>query len=481
MQNLQQQVTQRLTRLYIIALTTVAVLCSVGQLLVQNSLRAALDDAHVVNIAGRQRMLSQRISKGAILVVNPPLVMLQTKREEYRQTLLKNLTLWQRSHEGLRDGTLQDSVKSYVVKNSPAIQAMFVKTDSVFQIVYQNALKIAQNQQDSLSLGFLLENEGLFLAQMEAIVGQYDTEAQERVRRVRNIEWLLYAITIVILVLEGLLIFRPLTRYVEAVIVKVVQSEAMLQLKNEELHRINLQLVTTQNDLSKTNVEKYELIRKEHQTRSSALIEGQEEERKRLSRDLHDGIGQMLTGLKLSSEKLKNLFENDSQRAKFADHQKLINETIEATRATAFALMPSALHDFGLSAAIRILAKQSSLGTDTQINYKEVGTVGRLAASVEINLYRIAQEALNNALKHAKTSQIDITLKIEKNKITLIVTDFGKGMDKKKISKTSLGNGLKNIETRTNILNGKLQVLSSPNEGTTIVVTIQQQPQLSLK
>lgn len=477
MQSIQKEVTRRLTRLYILALTTVAVLCSVGQILVQNSLRAALDDAHVVNVAGRQRMLSQKITKGAILTVHKSIKASEQQGNIHRKELLKDLTLWRKSHEGLRDGTLAEAHKNYKVKNSNTIRAMFVRLDTVYQTFHKNAQKIAQNQHDTLSLDSLLQNENRFLKQMDAIVGQYDTEAQERVRQVRNIEWLLYVVTMLILLLEGLLIFRPLARYVETVIVKVVQSEQKLQEKNQELYSINQELIATQADLQRINEEKYALIKQEHHTRSSALIEGQEEERRRLARDLHDGIGQMLTGLKLHSEKLKKVFENTDQQALFVQHQKLINETIDATRATAFALMPAVLSDFGLSAAIRILAQQATVETGLRVNFKEIGTVGRLSASTEINLYRIAQEALNNALKHAQTNAVDMILKIEKSKITLSISDFGKGLDKKKNVKSQYGNGLKNIETRTNILHGKLQVISQPSQGTTVVVVVQHQNQ----
>ncbi|TAF97361.1 MAG: histidine kinase [Cytophagia bacterium] len=471
MKTLEQQVARRLTRLYIMALTAVALLSIFGQFLIQNTLKGTLNDAHVVNIAGRQRMLSQRISKVSILLANPSKQVFHS--EIYQKEMSDILPLWRQSHEGLRDGLLVDSTEKYIVKNSVVIQSIFTKLDTFYKKIYDNALKIKQNHQDTTALKIVLENEGAFLKAMNQIVYQYDLEAQERVRRIRNIELILFLFTLSILILEGFLIFKPLAKYIKTVIWKLMQSENELQDRNQEFRATNQKLVETQQDLVKTTQEKYELIRKEDKIRSAALIEGQESERKRIALDLHDGIGQMLMALKLDSERLKTLpFSNEKQRSVFAEHQKLINETIEATRATAFDLMPSVLSDFGLSAALRILIEQTAKSSELKIDFKDVGTHERLSSTIEVNLYRIVQEALNNAIKHAQTTQIDVVLKVGKPRIMLSITDFGKGFDHKKKQKNNAGNGLKNIETRVSLLNGKCQILSKINAGTTIIVTL---------
>jgi signal transduction histidine kinase len=471
MQTLDQQVARRLTRLYIMALTAVALLLIFGQILIQNTLKDTLDDSHVVNIAGRQRMLSQRISKVSILLVNPSIQVFDLK--VYQKEMEEILPLWKQTHEGLRDGFLMDSTENYIVKNSLVIKSIFAKLDLAYQNIYRNALKIKQNNTDKAALKVVLENEKLFLQAMNKIVYQYDIEARERVRNVQKIELFLFILTIIILVLEGFLIFRPLANYVEEVIRKVMKSENELQGKNQELNQINLKLIETQQDLIRATQEKYELIGKKHKVRAAALIEGQEGERKRIAQDLHDGIGQMLMALKFQSERLKTLpFENEKQQAIFVEHQKLINETIDATRAASFDLMPAVLYDFGLSAALRILTEQMANSAGVLITYKEIGHSERLPATVEVNLYRIVQEALNNALKHAFSDKIELILKSEKSKIMVSIIDFGRGFDFKKKQKNNIGNGFKNIETRVNLLNGKYQILTEINEGTTIVVTI---------
>ena len=471
MKTLEQQVALRLTRLYVIALMAVALLAVFGQILIQDTLKDTLDDAHVVNIAGRQRMLSQRICKLALLLNNPAAQV--SGAGVYGQEMERILPLWRRSHEGLRDGLLEDSARKYVVKNSAATRFMYNELDGIYQKIYDNALIISQNNQNGAALKVILRNERAFLEAMDRIVDQYDLEARQRTRRVRSIEFILFLFTIAILILEGILIFRPLAKYIESVILKLVQSESELQDRNQELRVSNHQLVETQQNLIRTTQEKYELIRQEDKVRSAALVEGQEGERKRIALDLHDGIGQMLMALKLDSERLNTLpFSNEKQRSVFAEHQKLINETIEATRATAFDLMPSVLSDFGLSATLRILAEQTAKSSSTKISFTDAAPHERLPNAVEINLYRIAQEAINNAIKHAQTPQIDVVLKVVGSRITLTIADFGQGFDRKKKQKYNTGNGLKNIETRVSLLDGKCQILSEINVGTTVIVTL---------
>jgi signal transduction histidine kinase len=439
--------------------------------LIQYTLKDTLDDSHVVNIAGRQRMLSQRITKAVLLLGIDSTQLLN--KQTYQSELEEILPLWQHTHEALREGVLKDTTGYYVVKNSQAIKTIFVLLDSCFQKMYDNALKIKTKNDDSGALKVVLENEGLFLKTMNKMVNQYDLEARERVKYVQRVELFLFLLTIAILILEGLLVFRPLASYVKKIIGAITKSENDLQETNHELQETNLKLIETQHSLEKTTKEKYELVEQEHKIRAGALIEGQEGERKRIAQDLHDGIGQMLMALKLQVEQLKTLpFVNEKQKTIFGEHQQLINDTIEATRAASFDLMPAVLYDFGLSAALRILTEQMANSSGIIIGYKEIGHSERLSATIEINLYRIAQEALNNALKYAFSDRIEVKLKSDKTKITLSIADFGRGFDIKKKQKNNRGNGFKNIETRVDLLNGKSQILSQINEGTIIVVTI---------
>lgn len=459
-----------------VALFVVALLSLFGQMLIQRSLNESSDDAHVVNLAGRQRMLSQRLCKMAILLTNKP--QFAEEAAFYENDFSETLNLWVKYHYGLKNGKLGFE-KTYFVKNSEAINKLFNELEPKFQIMSISADSVVQKNYTAQSsqniIKNMLTNERDFLKIMDKIVSQYDIEAKERVENVKRIEFILFGLTILTLVLEAFLIFIPLANYVKEVILRIKDSENELQTKNQQLNETNEQLISTQKDLVKATEEKYILIRKEDNTRSTALIEGQEEERKRLARELHDGIGQMLTGLKLDSEQLKSLpFVNEKQRKSFEEHQKLIDETIEATRTVSFNLMPSVLTDFGLSSAIRLLLERTAKGADFKASFNDLTDNITIANKIENNLYRITQETLNNIMKHAKAKKVSITLSNEKNKyISLVVIDDGKGFDIKKNKKSRFGgNGLGNLQTRVRLLNGTIKIESEVGKGTSIFVRI---------
>ncbi|UTA67089.1 ATP-binding protein [Emticicia sp. 21SJ11W-3] len=476
MSTLERQVTKRLTKFYILALTAVAVLSITGQMLIQHSLKETLDDAHVVNIAGRQRMLSQRLSKMAILLTSTD--RFSDEANYYEKDFAETLTLWTKCHEGFMKGSVQFS-QEVAVKNSASTVAMLQELDPVFRLI-KNRMELIGNEKTANKhkiLDEVLLNERLYLNQMDKIVFQYDQEAEARVKRVQNIELLLFVVTISILVLEGLLIFRPLTHYIKQVIKKLLDSEEALQQKNLELSMANQKLLEAQENIIKITAEKYELIRKEDNVRSGALLEGQEEERRRLSRELHDGIGQMLTGLKLNSERLKDVLPtNEKQKRILEEHNKLIDETIGATREVSFNLMPPILTDFGLGAAIRLLAENTTRSTGIKLTFESNLDNLRLNSNLEVNLYRIVQEALNNIMKHAKATEVFISLNKTKTEVELLITDNGIGFDPKSIkNESAINNGLSNMQTRVHLSGGQLKIHSIPTKGTQIIVKIPKQ------
>jgi hypothetical protein len=167
---LDNQIFSRLTRLYVMALTAVAVLSMLGQILIQVFLNSLLDDSHVVNIAGRQRMLSQRLAKTSILLCRPDIF--QADAEYYSHDIKDIILLWERSHEGLKNKNLQTDGRSYTVRNSTKIDSMFEEIDPIFRIILANAKLINQkiekpvkNQQEFLQSPFnqILTNERSFL------------------------------------------------------------------------------------------------------------------------------------------------------------------------------------------------------------------------------------------------------------------------------------------------------------------------------
>lgn len=472
MRPLDSQIFRRLTRLYIIALTTVAVLSMAGQVIIQVFLNSLLDDSHVVNIAGRQRMLSQRLSKTCVLLCNPTIF--QADAEQYSQDIKDVIIQWQSSHEGLKNKDLHTEGKSYTVRNSEEIDSIYRAMNPTFQTILLNAKFISshiekptRNQSVALkqALHQVLLNERAFLKMMNKIVFLYDLESRSRVATTKKIELYLFIILFTILLLEGLLIFRPIANYIRIVIKKLTDSESELRTMNETL-------LKTQQALVQATEEKFKLQLAEEKVRSASLMEGQEGERKRLALDLHDGIGQMLTGLRLHSEKVKSFsFINVKQEKSFDELQKLIQETIEATRTVAFNLAPSVLTDFGVVPAIRILTEQVSKMTGMSINFSNI-KLPRYAEAIEVCLYRITQEGIHNAVKYSNATVINVTLIEVNGSVKLMVSDEGHGFDLSSARKTLRGSGLENMKTRAELLDGSCKIQSKVGKGTTITALI---------
>ncbi len=469
---LDNQLFNRLTRLYIIALSGVALLSVIGQLLIQIFLNSLLDDSHVVNVAGRQRMLSQRLSKTAVLLCNPKIF--QADAEYYSQDIKEIIFLWESSHYALKNRDLKTDGRTFKVRNSAKIDSMFQAIEPLFKVVLTNAKTIEKliekpnkNQQKLLqsSLNQILISDKTFLKKMDKIVTQYDLESTERVEVTKKIEMFLFTFLFLILILEGAFIFRPIANNIRLVINKLTNSERNLRQANDEL-------VKTQEALVQATEEKYKLQLAEEKVRAASLMEGQEGERKRLAADLHDGIGQMLTGLRLHSEKVKSFdFTNAKQAKSFNELQHLIQETIEATRTVSFSLAPSVLSDFGVVPAIRILTEQVSKVKNMTINI-HTENINRLPEAIETCLYRITQEAIHNATKYAKADFINIQLSENEQFIKLIVLDNGEGFDLKSVKNKMGGNGLKNMQARAELLNGTFKIQSKIGKGTSIKIEI---------
>ncbi|MFO7259044.1 MAG: HAMP domain-containing sensor histidine kinase [Bacteroidota bacterium] len=206
-------------------------------------------------------------------------------------------------------------------------------------------------------------------------------------------------------------------------------------------------------------------------SRTAALLEGQELERRRITLDLHDGVGQLLTAIRMRVE----LVEGNEDRKK--EIKALINETIAEVRRISYNVMPQALVDYGLKAALEGLCDtiRKYSGVRVDFNYVETGEV-QPDFEVSIAIFRIAQEAMNNVLKHAGATQVDLHLALSPEQVYLIVADNGKGFNPGDLKKDEAGYGLRNMKERARLLNGDFDVNSTPGQGTVIEVTIPLQP-----
>jgi len=226
--------------------------------------------------------------------------------------------------------------------------------------------------------------------------------------------------------------------------------------------------------LSIRNLSEY---RKDEQSRihnliTTSMIKAQEEERKRLSRELHDGIGQSIFSVLLGMEYVFPLLDNEQVKDHLELLRKTTKQTLEEIRHMAVELRPSALDDLGLVAAIKSYIKTYGDTFGIQINFEYLGNKGRLHPNIETALYRISQEALTNAAKYADTERIDVTMEKTKDLFILKITDFGKGFLMDDILKEEKGVGLYGMEERASMLDGNFHITSKLGEGTEIEVRI---------
>jgi len=200
-----------------------------------------------------------------------------------------------------------------------------------------------------------------------------------------------------------------------------------------------------------------------------SLFSGQEVERQRLSRELHDGLGQLLIGLKLKYESCLNksaIKPND-----FTDLGLLFDQTIEETRRISNNLMPAALSEFGLSTAIRNICNDISEITNIYVSFNTNGSSKNIDTEIKIYLFRIIQEALTNILKHSKAKVASISINYEEESTFVVIYDDGVGFEKiANGSKNS--NGLNNIRDRISLINGVCNIETGNNIGTKITIEI---------
>jgi two-component system NarL family sensor kinase len=201
-----------------------------------------------------------------------------------------------------------------------------------------------------------------------------------------------------------------------------------------------------------------------------ALLEGEEKERGRMSRDLHDGLGGMLSGIKLKLTNMKGNYVINQENADQFDHAiNLLDTSINELRRVAHNMMPEALIKFGLKDALQDFCDQISTNKNLSLRFNFFGEHKRFENSLEIALYRIAQELVNNALKHAKATEIIVQVVQEDNRIHLTVMDNGQGFDQSKINDLK-SSGLQNIKARVESFNGHIDIDSIPGKGTEIGV-----------
>jgi two-component system sensor histidine kinase DegS len=585
---------------YILALSVIATISIVGQFLIQNHLESQTSDSRVVNLAGTQRYKSQWIVKMSMLLYTD----IDHKHfPDKIGTLEQLMGQWKKGHYGLQHG---DPELNLPGENSEQVMAMFKDLEPYFQNVYNSAQAIIEfkkhNGKDphqiDEALKTLLDNEFIFLQKMDIIVFQYDKEARLKIGVLSKLEYILLIISIIVIALEILFVFRPTTIQVNNTVNQLIASEknakklskeigvlyASLEKSYEDLSQVNLPEETPKlyaktdrggnvifiadlfTDISgktlstfngslrslfsgaqfdedkmeeiidvvaegkswqgiihfqdKNNKDRWtdvmivpvvneqseidewlvmgsditrqkfaeqnmrdknraEIEKKINQQkfRSVLILEGQEEERKRLAMDLHDGIGQMLTSLKFQIESIDTQRSAEDLQLKLADIRELITQVIKEVRRVTFNLKPTVLGDYGLQAALNVFIKEIGKLTDIHMSYRMEGdTSVRLPQKVENNIFRIIQEAINNAIKYSAGTEIEVLLHQGENELSITVQDNGNGFDEKLVEARSMniesGRGFFNMYERTEYVNGSLRIKSEPGKGTRVILTI---------
>lgn len=586
---------KNLRRLYIFALLTIAITVLLSQLLIQYNLHSQLSDSKIINISGKQRMLSQKLTK-EILILNFIVDAKNNKKEI--QSAEEIIKLWTFNQNALEKGN--DSL-GFPKEKSAALSDLFVAIKPNFNnivtaaTVFLHHKKLGiKEKENHVLVQTILKNQGVFLDKMNEIVGQYDKEALEKVTLQSKTEYVILGFTMLVLLLEFIFIFKPTNKKVEILISKLLFSEkkalklahdteviseakensvkelkslnyamentllycrvapdgsiihmgekfskllqynpflsdktfaqALSPIEKEQnfLHQIILEkqrtgwqgeiYITTRNEQSiwldlsmvpvtikkdesellvicfditerkkaeqeieRLNNENFNDKVNQQKIISIKIVENQENEQNRIAKEIHDGIGQMLTGLKFSLESI-NLDEKEKSAQKIEYLKKLSLDIIKGVRTATFNLMPPELSDHGIVSSLTKLTQELSKLTGKEILfYNKTDFDKRLDSLVEINIYRLTQEAINNALKYADSSHIIVQLSHSSTMLSVIIDDNGKGFDVSSVEKkrnSESGMGLLFMKERIQYINGRVFFNSIPNEGTRITFNI---------
>ena len=586
---------KKLKQRYIFALITIAITVILSQLLIQYNINTQLGDSRLINISGKQRMLSQKLVK-EILILNTVTDAVKTKQQI--ANIKETLAIWKSTQIGLQFG---DEGLNFPKEHSPKMTELFQIINPNFESIVHTTGLILQAQKtegspikNQILIQTVLDNQVIFLLKMNQIVGQYEKEAFQKVTLQRNTEYGILAFTLLVLLLEFHFIFKPTNKKIEELISKLLSSEKkalklaynteILSESKEnsvkELKSLNYAMENTllycrvandgtiihigekfakiinynafhidkkfsevvtpiekeqsfidriiaekqrsgwQGELNLTNYNNESVwldlsmipvsIRKEESELliicfditvrknaeqeverlnaeniaekinqqkiiSSKIVENQENEQNRIAREIHDGIGQMLTGLKFSLESI-NLDDKEKSAQKIEYLKKLSLDIIKGVRTATFNLMPPELSDHGIVSSIAKLTQELSKLTGKNILfYNKSDFDQRLDSLIEINLYRLTQEAINNAIKYADSSHIIVQLSHSNSLLSITIDDNGKGfdlstVDQKKTSES--GMGLLFMKERIQYINGRVFYNSIIGEGTRITFNI---------
>ena len=595
--SLDKKTFDKLSRLYVIALSTIALSVIISQILVRKHLETQQSDSTVINIAGRQRMLSQKLTKE---VVSLSVSSDKKAREILQKNIKETLYLWNFSHNSLQKGN--DSL-GLPKQNSDHITREYNTLNPVFNTILKASNSIVEKLEKDLLISVdeltsdikkITNNEGEFLLIMDRIVNQYDLEANKKVVWLRKLEFLLMTFTLLILLGEFLFIFWPTAKSVKATLSELLsaekkakkmafeadelsiskeksikelralshamdetllfaristngnlihfgnkfsrlfklsnfkqdilfwnvlsineteqlliedlifqhkktgwQGEVKSTTKQGEVVWLEMSIIpynpsedkselliiaseitdrkAAQLEIERLTKDSFEEKMSQQKIISSKIIENQEKEQNRIAKDVHDGIGQMLTGLKYNLESI-NIADIDKTAIKIEHLKELTTNIIKGVRTATFNLTPPELSDHGIVPAITKLTQELGRLTGKEIVFFNKTDFNiRLDSLTEINIYRIVQEAINNAIKYADSSHILVSLSHSKSMLSLVIDDDGKGFEPSKVKKVKNGDGgmgMTFMKERIKYIDGRLFLNSELGKGTRVTLNI---------
>jgi two-component system NarL family sensor kinase len=228
-------------------------------------------------------------------------------------------------------------------------------------------------------------------------------------------------------------------------------------------------LLYNRNQLKQKKILNEEMLKQE-KLRIQSMIMAQEEERKHLAGELHDGLGQVLSAARLNVESL-SLKNNGNAEPLLANTMNLIDHSFTELRNISHRMMPVQLIRFGLPSALNEVAATINKSGKIHISFDADENIPRFGSTVEINVFRIVQEWLNNIIKYSGATEVSVQLMFHDTELTVMIEDNGSGFEIEKLEKGK-GNGWYNINSRLSLINGQIEVDSKLNKGTLVSIFI---------
>lgn len=398
----------------------------------QSALTRQINDSRVVNIAGRQRMLSQKLSKETLLIRESKT---PEGRAEHGARLAGTLALWQKSRDGLLSGNgelgLEGKNSSKILQMFadiyPSFMAMKTAAQEISEAVKDGSLENSQKIQSAAAV--ILAHEPAYLKGMDQIVFQYDQEAKSRVKWSKRAEWFILWSALIVLFLEGLFIFRPAVSALGKTLAKLQQA----------------------------------LIE---------ILDISEQERRRVAQELHDRLCQEISGISCLTRAFQKKIE-----AKYAEKfqdleevQALIEELLEHTRGVARDLYPITIDGDGLADKLKDLSERTEKIFQVSCRLVSSGSALPVKQDEATHLYCIVQEAILNSIRHGKAKSIQVAMYEKGESVGISIADDGTGFSVPE--KEHQGLGLRIMKYRSELISGSLVFSRNAMGGTTVTCEI---------